>query len=1482
MLFRHKISTYIICVLLLAWPLYSETFFGMIRNFFSFKLPADVFASVNQNIIGKLKARDIRFVLPNKIEIDGMEVEDDQGKRVLYGEHVTMSISLLSLLTSNITITDAYVDSPFFYYTISDGVHNIVRVFESPPGTEDSDDTSDLRVTIKHVRVDNGRYQMFHDAGVKISAEGISAEGMFYVEDGPFGIDIEKVSIERGDIKTSGMDLPITQLVSHRLWISDQEVSTDDLIATYETAKIAGKGMVHIGREYYDLQATIDAEKGTYPSGLKPLPFVVPAFKADVTMNGDLVDPRFKVDMDFTETSFDTLQIKQGKVKSTFDQHLITVDSFAIQLGEQGGVNGNGAVDLDDQSFNFSTSEKRVALEDLAGFFAPEQAAKGDLSGESKITGSFNDSQPKVHIISQGKILEGKSKDFSLSETTNYDFDLTWFLEKNVWLKKIRFFDAEGLSLDVSGNYDLNDGAFSSKFALLCPHLGDYWTHMPSDGRADGIELRGTLVKSKGAMSLISRLQSNLLEYQGLAANNLTSNILLSKGRLHIDNLSADFLRGGLDGSLKIMDLYGEQNIEGTARIDGLDLSLLPRKHLDAELSGRLYSELKLAGSLKKPFIIFNGEGEGINVQNISLGDSQFDGQYVADRLNIFNLKSFVRPGVINGKNIFLDFSSKKIFGDLTLTDISIGSTFTDFEGIVGGDLDGPIYIEGSIDKPRIYAPLKVENFTFYGVKFGGGAFSVDLSERQLLNASSTDLVFSISANLSENERNNLGRVAIALNNKTINAKVKLDGIELNSQDVGFFPKKFGWVGSVNGELSIDGPIKSPRLDSHIIVDRYGFFTPGVRKRLSEIKKLHGPLVIKTKSRSGELDLDLCASLLAPTDEFECESKPAISLQLKGPFSLEEFALDFKGQLDYENFEEAILFLRSELVSLDAAAIFSGHIAKTKTSSPSYRATVSMDRLTVSMPNVKRVALKDPIKIALSNEGIKLLNEARLLFSPGELSVLGSYVSSSVDLKLEGAIPLVLSRLFVPMIQRADGLASGKIKLSGSPGRLIPSGSIVPQTGAIISFRKYLDPIEIKKGAISFTKTSEKSFVAKFEDIDLSVGDGKAHFKGSFSKRYAQKDKPNSSTFAIALNGNGIVVRDGLNFVETDLRIDTQQHRDGSSTVAGEIIVTDGSAHRQFDLRNFVAQAQTGFDLSLQRSLENIDMGVDLDLAVREFRASASMLNLDIDTSLRGQMRIKGPIAHPKLTGSIFINDGAIIFPAMSFDLMGNHISLDENSSRIFDPKINIVATQEMEREDFPQIDKDTTIELSLRGNLDKLNLEFRPLRGDMRLSQLKIFMLLLSPRGMAGFESGDELAMIKQGAQNAAMALSGEVFLRPLTNELQELLEGKTKTRFQFGSTLEPGGFTVRLNWKLSPRMELQGSYLFFGKDIRSHSADKSALDIDTSYPLGDLKLKLLLFDHRPLGPLFLESSIGSVRQMNREEEARAKIRLTYRVLSK
>lgn len=1466
-----------------AEPCYSKTLIDSLRDLLSFKLADDIFSSVNEGIVGKLQAKNVKFILPNKIEIDDLEVLDELGDRVLYGKHVKLAISLISLLTNNITISDAYVDAPFFRYTVKNNVHNVVRVFQSPPqlASKARTTTSKMRVTIEKVSVDNGSYEMYHDAGVRIFAEGISAAGTFWVEKGPFGVDIRQVNIDKGSILAGGMDLPISHLVAKSLWISDEKVSTNDLVAFYEKAKVTGRGTVFIGEARYDLSATIDAPTGTYPKGLKPLPFVAPSFNARVEMAGGLTEPEFLAELNIGSTDFNGLTINGGNLSAQINRHQVMVKSSKLRVGEMGTVWANGVIDIDHGKYHFLSRQKDIFGHELAKFLSLDRKTRGSIEADSKFDGSFSGPDQTFQIASKGKIADGAVDEIAFADETSFDVDLNLILDKKVVIKKAKISDGLGLKLAFSGALNLTDKSLKFGFDLFCPRVSHYLSLPAKTDAIDGLAAKGGLVLDSGVLTLSSLVKVSEANFAKVGATKIKSKVDLKGSRLSISDLSATFYQGTLTANVVIDDFQTQKKLHGDAAVEGINLLPLSQRLGLSNIEGRLSSSFNIGGNIDLPSIGFLSEADDLVIGRIKIKKAQIEGQFAQNQLKISRMSSATKAGTLDAENLSYDVATKKIAGILSIADLDIASTLSRYVDRINGYLDGPIHIEGTLESPLITAPLTVKKLSVFGVKMGDGAVTLALARRPLLGqANEEDLVFSISANLGGQNSTSMARFSVALNKKTINADIDLDKLEMNTAELALGDSLFGITGRVSGKISAEGPINSPIMNASLSASEYGFFDPSKPEAVVNLKKIHGPALLYANIGDGKLKADLCVSLSDATGAQICDRNTALSLALAGPFNLDAFSLDVAGAINHTHLEEVIFALKNELVTLDLAASVNGNLTKTKGEAVSYKGKIQIDKLSANLPNIPSIELDGPVSLAFTNRKLEFVNDAVVVFAPGQLTIGGSYAASAIDLHLQGAIPLVLTRLFVPIIQRADGLASGSITISGSSEAPIIEGSVIPQRGSTFVFRKWLEPIEVREGMITFERTSSRSFSSKFDKIKLAIGDGKLSLNGTFDKQYSRDSVEGSSTFNLELHGSNIVLRERLNFIETDFNIRTEQSKDGFSMAKGEVIITDGSAHRQFDLRNFVAQAQSGLKPGISKVFDTIDMQMDLDIAVRQFRASARMLNLDIEAILRGQMTASGPISHPKFKGALFVNEGAIIFPSMSFDLVESQIVLDENSARAFDPKIEIVATQELEKDDYgEQISQDTTIELTLRGDMDRLNLELRPLRGDLRLSQLKIFLLLLSPRSVAGFDSEDQGELLKRGAQNAAMAFTGEVFLRPLTNELQELLESKTKTRIQFGSALEPGGLTLRVNWKLGPRIELQGSYMF---DAWSPSGDKSFLMMDSYHTLGDLKLKLLLFDHRPIGPLSLETSFGSVRQQEGKYEPRGKIRLKYRVLSK
>ncbi len=99
----------------------------------SFKVPEHLLSYVNDGIIGRSAGKNITFYLPNKIELDDVELLDEHGARVLYAKRHKLTLSLLSLLTKSNTYGCVHRFSFFSTIPLFEGIHNVISPFASPP-----------------------------------------------------------------------------------------------------------------------------------------------------------------------------------------------------------------------------------------------------------------------------------------------------------------------------------------------------------------------------------------------------------------------------------------------------------------------------------------------------------------------------------------------------------------------------------------------------------------------------------------------------------------------------------------------------------------------------------------------------------------------------------------------------------------------------------------------------------------------------------------------------------------------------------------------------------------------------------------------------------------------------------------------------------------------------------------------------------------------------------------------------------------------------------------------------------------------------------------------------------------------------------------------------------------------------------------------------------------------------------------------------
>lgn len=1459
---------------IIALPVSSFSLFDQVKSFFSFNLSEKIFDTINAEIKGSISAQKIRYIVPNKIEIDGIEVADQAGKRVLYAPRVSLALSLPSLLTSNYIISEAIVESPFFRYIITNEVHNVIDLFESKAPSKESGKKSQTRVTIANVTVKNGHFEMEHDAGVTIFADGIEAGGRFWVEDGPFSVDLHAANINHGSIAVDEMELPLSSIVASGLLISDQKVFTKKLTASYGKSLITGTGTVFINEDRYDISAHIDAPENTYPQGLKKLPFVVPRFSSDVVILGHLEDPKINASTRFGPMDFLGVLIDSGFLKATITRRAVKVADAHLNLGK-GSIDAQGSVDLLSGSYHFSSRQQNIAAEAIATLASFKGKVGGTIDAQTQVSGNIFTKDDEFNFITRGQVKRLAIGDISVDEKSRFALDFSYIVDKRVELRKAVFSDDLGLQASFYGAADINPPRYHFNYDIKAPKLTPYLRDAVLKFETKNLHATGLLHGDQQQLATKGAVRLESLQYEKYLLTNAKADFTYDGHQIDLTNIASKFLDGELTGDVAIKDVGKSNVLLGELM---LSKGLLGKPLVTDKLAGIFNARVKLMGPAASLRADFDIDVDRFMIDRMKFDRVELSGTLLGDQVTIADIDSSGVFGSFSGRNISVDLANHIVKGQILLENIELENALGVYTTGVSGKVRGPVDFVGKFDAVEVSATLAATDVNAFGQYLGSGPVALQFG-RKKVNGKTED-VLATSVGLKTAQGVLEARVSWAIKEQIINAEARLLGINIDTRKFPWLKNYVSLQGEVDGEITASGPIKSPEVAIRVHLPGYAFVNNVVEQDDSKLV-VRGPAQLELNLSKGTLTASGCLSLDVARKTNSCATAKGIAFRVDGPFHRDRFALKTTIELDHKHVQEAFYGLRSEFTRLDTAMKLEGELIKSERSDVQFFGGLSVARLFMALPNIPSIELEQPVYIAIKNDVMSLREDAILNFSPGSLRIAGSLSAQKILLSLNGTIPLTLTRFLVPIIQRAEGLASGYLQIEGTLTRPLFFGSITPQPASLITFNKYFEPLEFKKGSISF-ETISHGFATALEDIDVSLGDGRLLVDGVINRTYEHAGQPGATTFELNLDGSNVILREDNDYVEADFKISTVKEASGAPIAKGRVVITDGRIHRKFDLRNFVAQAERRSTTSAQVSFDSIDTAMEIDVLVRQLNASARMLNLEVDSTLSGQLYASGMISNPKVFGILSVDEGYIKFPAATMDLAESRIEFDEQSPTI-NPKISITAIKELEKDLFLGLNQDTTIELTLKGDKDRLSLEFRPISGDMRLSQTKIFLLLLLPQGFSEEGTADQIENIKQGAQRAAMALSGEVFLRPLTNELQDIIEAKTNTRIQFGSSLAPSGVTLKLNWKMGPRIEWQGSYMFITDEARARDQGESELAFDSFYPLGDIKVKLLLFDHRPFGPLFLESSLGANWQRDSDVSLPfGMVRLKYRAVSK
>lgn len=1445
--------SFLIFYCLLSQMLYASWFDNTISKLFSFNVPKNILELVNKNIPGNLQAKSIEYILPNKIKITDLQVIKDNKEIVLAGKNIELSISLPSLLTKNIIIKEALIDGLFFNYKILKGSHNVIDVF-SDNKKNDKADKSSLRISIANVDLKNATFEMEHDSGVSIFAQNISVQGNFWIEKGPFLVELSKVLIPQGAISAAGLDLPLSNMKVEGLLISDKKVYAKNLQCLYENSPLNASGTVFIDEDYYDVKAYLNRLGNKWPTGLPKLFFLPPSFEAKIDLSGKLADPLIKVDIITKNTQIKSLNIDSIKSKVVVSKDAIIVNEADIITNKKTLIKALGKVDLNDKKYDFKANINNIQSQEIVNFLEISLDTSGVISTEALINGDYN----KNHIINlafNGVMNEGKIWDIKLSNKTFFNTNLQYDFSSLVNIKNAEIKNNNS-TLNFLGKIYGDNKPMQFTYKANIKNINQYLS-VPSNLNINNIYNNGKIIVDKKRVFIESLLGINNLQYNNIIINNFKSNLEIVDSDLKITNIDAQANLGQLLGEIHVKDIFTSKKISSDLNIKNFDTNILNKK-----LKGLVDADIKINGDLLNPDISSNIKVTNLFYNDYVLGDGSFNAKCDLKKCDF--VKFFIYGSLCNieSEKIHYDINTQEMNGELLVNNFELNTVLKSVNNKIFGFIQGKIALKGTLNKPYIIGNFLAQDVIFAKNKLGMGPLKLVITHDELENSKEKDLVFSLSTQLKDNYALSSLQLSYAYFTKRINAQANIENLPITSLKINKNLPKIN--GILSAKLLASGDIDNPFVN----IDSYlnNVFLDNQNKE----KNLFGPIISSFSLKEHNVNINACASLSFNTKETICSEKMDIALVANGTLKNKLLDLELESNFFIPNVENFLVNLKKDFATLSATGNIKSHIKYDE--SFNHETHISIEELSGSMPNIPNINLGDSLEITINNDDIFLSKTAKILFYPGLFQVSGGIYKENINLSLNGDAPLAITKFFLPFIQKAEGFAKGNLSIKGILSKPILDGSIIFTKNAKIFPKKWVQPIT-PQGSLKFSPYG-KGFVISAEKINLLVGNGNLVISSKFLNSYGE----NKDLFDLSIKGKNIVLSDNNDFIEGDFNISIIQDQNEQKIIKGDIVINDGYALRKFNLKNFIANVASSYKTSSFNI--PIDAKLDLSLLINRFVFDAKMLNIDINTVINGQVYSNSTLSSPKFTGNLFIKEGQIVFPSTSFDLVDTQINLDENSNKVFDPIIELSSVAELSHLDFPILSKDTSIEMSLNGSLDKLDLSFKPISGDVKLSQLKIFLLLLSPKALDGIDSSGENVLF-QGAKNAALMLSKEMFLRPLTEEIQDLIEGKTYTKIQFGSSIDDQNINLSLLWKLGARIEFEGNYNY----KRQKNEKKLGINefvIDADDVLGNIKINLLLLDHKPFGPLFFQTSFGAIDVKEGSLNSKASIKLIYRIFDK
>ena len=1133
-------------------------------------------------------------------------------------------------------------------------------------------------------------------------------------------------------------------------------------------------------------------------------------------------------------------QLGAGNVSTTWNDHKIEGNiALSRKLDTlQGGALISPAAANSSYQLNFMGPMKNINF-----FLKANLGLPAYIGEQATFTARFSG---KNLFSPQEKITLGGSSTYQITksrlvnfEQGKFDFDLSGNYQE---------IKLNALALASNKNTLKASGSLLPTLDLSATIEAEKFNYMP--------ELPAQIFEIKGlasTVSVTSRITDPLLQFAGTLGSianqtykfeQLSVAGEISRAGASIDSLSGVFQNSSLLATGSV-GFHPETTFDLDLKVAELSIPSLRIADLKSIQTANISADLRLHGSLNDwlitghyriPNLITSIEPLGFlsgnfqwNGNVLQLEEAQLDGPYMS----------------ISSDLIRYRHNERELEGIFDALHIDLSRLNAHFQIPVEGTAQGSIKILFSPDVIHVDSHLNLVELKALGIPLGSGPLKL-----------SHDDFWQGAIRISDEQGATI-QAEMALNDNLDSIKLKGNLVDFNiypwtlQAASPFVPLKGTISGSLNAKGTLSNPEMSMLLETSNLRSEQLIFSASTRAGLDieDFWQQLGAFEVKLGLNRQHLTADICNFPLPRSAPNSCPTDSAIRLHIDGSIASERhFDFGYRGKLNTTKIPHLLNSARQIATTLDVAGSIQGKMRQRPGEPLKYAGTASLDKFFATAPGIRKLALSEPALVLFSNDGISIEKQTQFVFDDGYLKASGKMLTSDLDLDLQGHIPLILARQFLPGILGARGALDGNLAIRGTRENPNFSGTLKVLRGGFLSFSNFLEPVTFRSGSLIFDQDNGTSSFS-FDNLLASVGDGTLSIDGGGTLDALG----HLSTLSAELSAQEIVLRQNENWIEGSLELQATYEK-GVPKVSGKSNVFDGYFHTYYTFNDLVLSAAENsptlspfagalgetLQLDLATTVEGIDINADLDVfAVR--------------SEIAAKMNISGTLKKTNLRGTVDILSGEMNFPGAILDIQPTVVTfLGEQN---LNPQVDIVALGILQQ-GMTLGQDNINITASLKGPLQQMKMKLGAASPDRLFDTFQTFMILMQP------ESFDS-----RNAQESLVSISSSVLTSPLTGEIGKYISQQTNSSFRIGTYLQTAGLAAQLQWRLGPRIVFEGT------------AQTSA----NAFNVSNLKIQLLLFDHLPLGQsLFFEGIFLANRQLYSYNEQYSAIRLKYRLWQK